>query len=273
MAEETQLVKCGAAALQTAIEKPKAMERFVGMLGNKQAQQFKNALITIVANNDALAKCDVASILGCASQIATMGLSITPSLGLAGVMPFWSSKKNGYEAQVQIFRDGYVELMLRSGQIAAVANEVVYEGELVSSNRFKDEYVFDSSKRVSDKVIGYMAYARTLFGFEKTVYMTREEVYNHAMKYSDTFKKNKGLWKSDFNAMALKTVLRKLIKKYLPKSTEMQTAMIADQGVFRNMDDETPYYVDNTNEQKPVEPEQIEVVEVEDAPIQELKPL
>lgn len=240
--------------LQSELNKPSSMARFTSMLGERQAQQFKNALISIVANNPDLQKCSVSSILGAANAIATMNLSITPSLGLAGVLPYKDV------AQVQIFRDGYIELLQRTGLVATLVNEVVREGELVYKNKFRDEYRFDESKRVSDKVIGYMAYVKLTTGFEKTVYMTVDECEAHAKQYSATYRKGFGLWKTKFDDMALKTVLRKLIKKYLPKNTILAAAIVNDQAVFKDDSEDTkPQYVDNAEPTKPCN----EVVDVD----------
>ena len=240
--------------LQSELNKPSSMSRFTSMLGERQAQQFKNALISIVANNPDLQKCSVSSILGAANAIATMNLSITPSLGLAGVLPYKDV------AQVQIFRDGYIELLQRTGIVATLVNEIVREGELVYKNKFRDEYQFDESKRVSDKVIGYMAYVKLTTGFEKTVYMTVDECEAHAKQYSATYRKGFGLWKTKFDDMALKTVLRKLIKKYLPKNTILAAAIVNDQAVFKDDSEDTkPQYVDNAEPTKPCN----EVVDVD----------
>lgn len=226
--------------LQNELNKPSSMSRFTSMLGEQQAQQFKNALISIVANNPELQKCSVSSILGAANAIATMNLSITPTLGLAGVLPYKDV------AQVQIFRNGYIELLHRTGIVTTIVNEVVREGELVYKNKFRDEYQFDESKRKSDKVVGYMAYVKLSTGFDKTVYMTVEECEAHAKQYSATYRKGLGLWKTKFDDMALKTVLRKLITKYLPKNTILANAIIKDQAVFNDDSEETqPQYVDN----------------------------
>jgi recombination protein RecT len=137
----------------------------------------------------------------------------------------------------------------------------------VYENRFRGEYEFDSTQRKSDKVIGYMAYARTITGFEKTVYMTAEQCLVHAKRYSKQFRFGSGLWKDNFDAMALKTVLRLLIKKYLPKSTELLAALDSDQASFTNgeIGNATPQYVDNSAPDVH-EVETIDVMEEADTP-------
>ena len=81
---------------------------------------------------------------------------------------------------------------MRTGQFEYIVNEPVYEGELVEKNRFTDTYIFDESKRTSDKIIGYMAAFKLTNGYKKTLFMTIDEVKEHGKKYSQTFRNNKG---------------------------------------------------------------------------------
>ena len=94
-------------------------------------------------------------------------MPINPNLGFAAIIPFNDKKNNRCVAQFQIQRDGWVDLCLRTGQFEYIANEIVYEGELVEKNRFTDTYVFDETKRTSDKVIGYMASFKLTNGYKK----------------------------------------------------------------------------------------------------------
>lgn len=251
---EEQKEETGLVALKRELNKEGVKKRFADILGNKSAG-FLATISTVAANNELLQKADISSILLCAGQAAALDLPIVPNLGYAALVPYFDNKKRKNIAQFQIMRDGWVELLMRTGQVQTVVNEVVHEGEFVSQNRFRGEYVFDESKRTSDKIIGYMAYVRLLNGFEKTVYWTYQEVQAHAYKYSQTLKSDKeyvrkaSKWATDFDAMALKTVLKHLIKKYCPKSAEMQKALTSDQasftGTLDNLGDATPEYVDN----------------------------
>jgi recombination protein RecT len=144
---------------------------------------------------------------------------------------------------------GWTEFFLRSGQCKSIICETVYEGQLVKKNKFTGEYVFDEDAKTSDKIIGFMAYFKLTNGFEKYDYMTIEEVKAHASRFSQTFKKGVGVWKDHFEAMAQKTVLKRLLTKYAPKSIEMQKVAMFDQSVVKGdvskMDDATPDYMDN----------------------------
>lgn len=225
-----------------------AQEYLASVLGEKK-DAFVTSLVSVVGNDLNLQKCNPMSVIYAAMKSVPLGLPIENNLGYSAVIPY------GENASFQIMRNGWVELAMRTGQVKNIANEVVYEGELVKQNRFTDEYIFDEEKRTSDKVIGYMAYIKLLNGFEKTVYWTVEKCKTHALRYSQTFKRGGGIWKDNFDAMALKTVLKHLIVKYCPKSSELQAAIRDDQTVTNSANVST--YVDNTPDEQ-VQPEQTE---------------
>lgn len=200
--------------------------RFEEILGRK-APGFISSVISVAGNNKLLASADPRSILNSAVIAATLDLPVNPNLGYAAIVPYKG------QAQFQIMYKGLIELCQRSGQFASIIDEVVYEGQLVKKNKFTGEYVFDEDAKTSDKVIGYMAYFKLINGFEKTSYMSIEEVKQHAAKYSQTYKKGYGVWQDEFDVMARKTVLKLLLNKYAPKSIEMQRAVTFDQAVIK----------------------------------------
>lgn len=226
----------------------RTQEYLQSVLGNKK-DQFVTTLISAVANNENLQVCEPMSLMYTAMKATALGLPIDPNLGYAAMIPFKDGKNGKTLCQFQIQRDGWMELLMRTGQVKFVANEVVHEGELVKHNKFTGEYVFDEEAKKSDKVIGYMAYIKLTNGFEKTVYWTVEECKAHALRYSQTFKKGYGIWKDNFDAMALKTVLKHLIKKYAPKSVEVLSAISDDQVVSNENGDAA--YRDNMPDDQP----------------------
>lgn len=233
-------------ALKNALNAPSVKAKFEEMLG-KRASQFMTSITSVVQNNSLLQKADVNSIIMGSAVAASMDLPLNSNLGYAALVPF--NSKDGCFAQVQIMAKGWTELFLRSGQCQSIINEVVYEGQLVKKNKFTGEYIFDEDAKKSDKIIGFMAYFRLTNGFEKYDFMTIEEVKAHAQKFSQTFRKGSGIWKDHFEAMGCKTVLKRLLTKYAPKSIEMQQMAMFDQSVvngsIENMDEATPNYADN----------------------------
>lgn len=257
-------------ALRDKLNSEAIQKKFSDMLGKKSAG-FLTSVMSVAQNNALLAKAEPNSVVLAAGQAAALDLPINPNLGYAAIVPYNDKKSGKCLAQFQIMRDGWVELAMRTGQVVAIANEVVYEGELVSQNRFTDTYVFDESKRKSDKIIGYMAYIRLANNFEKTVYWTVEQCKAHGARYSKSFGQDSSLWKTDFSAMSLKTVLKFLIKKYCPKSIDMLNAVVNDQGVYdgdlSNIGESAP--INNIND---TSMEKTEVTDVEEAEVVEEAP-
>lgn len=251
-------------ALKGALGNDSIKNKFAELLGKKSAG-FLTSITNVVQNNDLLQKAEVNSIILAAAQAASLDLPINPNLGFSAIIPFNDRKSGKCVAQFQIMRDGWVDLCLRTGQFEYIANEVVYEGELVERNRFTDTYIFDESKRTSDKIVGYMASFKLTNGYRKTIYMSVEEVKAHGMQYSQTFKKGYGLWKDAFNQMALKTVLKMLLKKFAPKSIEtIAQAIEKDQASFvGDIENAQAVYIDNQKDERHEHGEVTEFEEVD----------
>lgn len=253
-------------ALKAALKAPSVTAKFQEMLG-KRAPQFMTSITSVVQNNALLQKADVNSIIMGAAVAASMDLPLNPNLGYAALVPF--NSKDGCFAQVQIMIKGWTELFLRSGQCQAIVCETVYEGQLVKKNKFTGEYVFDEDAKKSDKIVGFMAYFKLTNGFEKYDYMTVEEVKAHAQKFSQTFRKGGGIWKDHFEAMGQKTVLKRLLTKYAPKSLEMQQMAIFDQSVVKgnieNLNDAVAEYADNPKGTKVEDTTDFQEVEEQEA--------
>jgi len=217
-------------------EKEEIQSKFKEMLG-KRSTQFITSVIQMANSNDLLKKSDPVSLLNAAITAATLDLPINQNLGFAYIVPF-SGK-----AQFQIGYRGFIQLAQRSGQFKTISATPIYEGQIIAENPLKG-FDFDFTVK-SDKIIGYAAYFELINGFEKTLYMTVEQLKKHGLKFSQTFKKGFGLWKDDFDSMCLKTVLKLLLSKYAPLSVEMQRAVLSDQGIINDADAMDIDYADN----------------------------
>jgi len=220
--------------------------KFQELLGKRSAS-FITSVLQIVASNELLASADPTSIYQAAAVAATLDLPLNNNLGFAYIVPYNSKQKDGSYKQVAQFQMGYkgfVQLAQRTGLFKTISAATIYDGQLVSQDPLTG-FVFDFRKRESDKVIGYAAYFCLLTGFEKTLYLTAEEVQKHGLKYSQTFKKGFGLWKDAFEAMALKTVLKLLLAKFAPLSIDLQKAVITDQSIVKDAETEDVTYVDH----------------------------
>ena len=213
--------------LKGMLEMPAYKNKFNEMLG-KKAAGFMSSIIAVTNNNKYLAKANPATVIGAAAQAAMLDLPINQSLGFAYIVPY------GNEAQFQLGYKGYIQLAQRSGQYVDIGAKTVYEGELEYENRLLDKFKF--GERTGDKVIGYLAYFRLTNGLEKMLFMELDEMIAHAKKYSKNYKGGTDKWGlTDFNTMAEKTVLKRLLSKYGPlsiESVQMSQALSNDGGVI-----------------------------------------
>ena len=191
---------------------------------NGNGQQFVTSLLSIVTNNNLLAKATNESIMTAAMKAAVLNLPIEPSLGYAYIVPY----KN--QAQFQVGYKGLIQLAQRSGQVTRLNAGEVYESQYKGFNPLTEDLEVDMTAipKENEKVVGYFAFMRLANGFEKTVFWTKERVQAHGKKYSQSFSSKYSPWQSDFDAMARKTVLKHMLSTYAPLSTELQEAIAAD---------------------------------------------
>ena len=222
--------------------------KFEEMLGNR-APQFITSVLQIAKSNALLAQADPLSIYNAAALAATLDLPLNNSLGFAYIIPFGEKQKDGsylQKAQFQIGYKGLIQLAQRSGQFKTISVAPIFEGQLVSENPLTG-FEFDFTKK-SEKVIGYASFFSLINGFEKTLYMSVEELNKHGIRFSQTYKKGYGLWKDDFDSMAKKTVLKLLLSKFAPLSVSMQKAVITDQSIINDAETMDVTYIDNPQE-------------------------
>ncbi len=239
-------------ATRDLLQSEYVLRRFHDVLGAR-AQGFVTSILSLVNNNDLLATAEPKSIVNAAMIAATLDLPINQSLGFAYIIPYKDKKTGRVLAQFQLGYKAFIQLSQRSGQFSTINVSDVREGEIASIDRLTGEIQFTwaGEDRDTRTIIGYVAYMRLVNGFNKSLYMTVQQLKNHGLRYSQTAKRGYGLWEDDFNAMAIKTVIKLLLSKYAPLTTQMQMAQVADQAVIPEEDKYE--YVDN----KSVAPEDV----------------
>jgi len=213
--------------LKKIMDMPSVQEQFRNAL-KERSSIFTASLIDLFVSDDTLQKCDPKAVVMEALKAATLNLPINKQLGFAYIIPFNKSVKtaSGWEKiAIPTFMIGWRglwQLATRSGVYKYINAGPVYEGMLRRSNPLTGSLDIEG-ERTGDAVIGYFAYYETLNGFSKSVFMSMEEVCDHARKYSKAFER--GPWKDDFNAMAEKTVIRRLLSRYGQMSVEMSEGL------------------------------------------------
>lgn len=218
----------------------------------KKAASFMASIVN-VSNLPGLKDAEPNSIISSSIVAATLDLPIDQNLGFAYIVPYNTKDGDNFikKAQFQMGYKGYIQLAMRTGQYKTINAIEVYKGEISRVNRLTGEIEFNTDESLIDRdiVTGYIAYYKLLNGFEKMIYMSREEMEKHAKKYSQSYSSkkqwvvNSSLWSTDFDGMAIKTVIKRLLSKYGILSIEMQNAITNDQAVMNN--EGSPQYVDN----------------------------
>lgn len=241
-----EVKETGLQKFNRAITNNKTQEYLESVLGERKAS-FVNNLTALVANNASLQVCEPYTVMFAAMKATALDLPLDNSLGFAYVIPYKDNKKNITVAQFQIGYKGFVQLSLRTNQFALIPHATdVRKGEFVGCNRLTGEYEFkfveDDEERQKLEVIGYVSYFKLLNGASSTLYMTKAEMEAHAMRYSQTYRssneyiKRSSKWTTDFDKMALKTVLKLNLSKNAPLSVELADAIQADQSVLKSID-------------------------------------
>lgn len=190
------------------------VKRFEEILGTK-TPGFIASLLSLYNASPQLKKCEPRSILSSAMIAATLDLPINPTLGFAAIVPYKD------QAQFQIMTRGLIQLAIRTGAYKSINAAEVYEGEIINYNRVTGSFEIDENNRKSEKIVGYVAYFKLHSGFEKYLYMTVEQIRNHAKKFSKSYGNPHTPWTTNFDGMALKTVTKLLLSKYGILSVEM----------------------------------------------------
>lgn len=198
------------------------------MIGRK-SDSYITSVMQVIESNSLLVNCTPESITGAVLTSCSMNLPLNNNLGLAYLVPFKGS------VQLQVGYKGFIQLAQRTGQIKSINAIAVYDTDTEESVLKRLTSLIP--QKISGQVIGYVARLETITGFQAHVTMTTDELWEHAAKYSQTYKsaqsqnKTYSVWHQNFDAMSKKTVIKALMK-YCPLSVELQKAMESDQGVI-----------------------------------------
>lgn len=187
----------------------------------EKSGQFMSSMIDLYNSDTQLQNCDPQAVAMECVKAAALDLPIVKSLGFAYVVPYKG------KPTFTIGYKGLIQLAQRTGKYKTINAGTVYDGELLGEDKLSGMLDL-SGEKVSDEVVGYFAYFRLLNGYEKTIYMSKEDMQVYAERYSPSYNSKYSPWQTEFDKMAQKTVLRKLISTYGPMSVEMQKAVEAD---------------------------------------------
>lgn len=211
-----------------------AKKQMKALLKDK-AGYFAMALVQVVDGNEQLKNAEPQSIFNAGIASAILGLPIEKNLGFSYIVPY------GDKAQFQIGYKGFIQLALRTGQYKLINSTAIKEGEIKLKNRLTGEidfnFIEDDDLRDSLKTIGYASYIEFNNGFRNTLYMSMKQVQAHAQKYSKSFGYKNSVWTTNFDAMALKTVLKLNLAKFGALSVDFEKALQLDGTTINKVQD------------------------------------
>lgn len=210
--------------MKQVIKKDSVQEQFQNAL-DKNSDQFVANLIELYSNDTYLQNCEPQDVVKKALQAATLNLPLNKQLGYAYIVPF--KRRGDYKPTFIIGYKGYIQLAQRTGKYKYLNADKVYKGEKVESDKVTGKLEITGEPE-SEEVKGYFAYMELHNGFSKGEYMTKEEVKSYAKQHSPSYDSNSSAWQTDFDKMALKTVIRQLLMTWGPMSTEMVSAVSSD---------------------------------------------
>lgn len=219
-----------------------AMQSYLFSTLHDKRDTFVANVTALVGGNQQLQCCDPAAVIMTAIKATALDLPLDPNLGFAYVIPYQS--REGLIPQFQLGYKGYIQLALRSGKFRTMNTRDVREGEILDEDYMSGELICRRAEgRESLPVVGYLAFFELTNGFRKSLYMSKVELEAHASRFSQTFKKGRGVWSENFDSMAKKTVMKLLLSRFAPMSVDMADALRFD-GASTGKDGQ-PVYVDN----------------------------
>lgn len=190
-------------------------------------ERFTRMTLSAISTNQKLGQCTPKSFLGAMMQAAQLGLEPNTPLGQAYLIP---RRNHGVlETSFEIGYKGMIDLAYRSGEVSVIMAQIVYEND-------EFEYSFGLEPKLDHKpakgdrgkpVFAYAVYRTKDGGYGYDV-MSMEDVRKHAQRYSKAY--NDGPWQTNFEEMAKKTVLKKVLK-YAPLKSDFARAIAQDETI------------------------------------------
>lgn len=232
-------------SIQQMLEHPSYKAQIMRALpAHMNPDRLARIALTEIRKTPQLAECDPLSLFGAVIQCAQLGLEPGNSLGHAYLLPFRNTKENRTDVQFIVGYRGMIDLARRSGQIISLQAHVVYPGDKFDFAYGLDERLEhiptdDISGRGTEIIAAYAIAKLQGGGYQIEVMFKQEIDLIRAQSKAGNF----GPWKTHYEEMAKKTVIRRLFK-YLPVSVEIQQAVTMDEQAENNLDQGNRYIFD-----------------------------
>lgn len=192
-------------------------------------ERFTRIVLSALSTTPKLQKCTPQSFLGAMMTAAQLGMEPNTPLGQAYLLPYYNNKKQCMECQFQLGYKGLIDLAYRSGEVSTIQAHIVYANDKFSYS-FGLDPTLNHVPAVASRGEPTHVYAiyRTRDGGYGYDVMSIDDVRNHAQKYSKSY--SSGPWQTNFEEMAKKTILKRVLK-YAPLKSDFSRQLSADDTV------------------------------------------
>lgn len=192
-------------------------------------ERFTRMVLTAMSTNKELGLCTPNSFLGAMMQAAQLGVEPNTPLGQAYLIPY--KNKGTLECSFQLGYKGLIDLAYRSGEVKDIQAHEVHENDTFEYELgLEPKLKHIPAMKNRGAVIMYYAIFHTKDGGYGFNVMSVDDVQEHARKYSKAYGSSFSPWKSNFDEMAKKTVLKRCLK-YAPIKTEFARNISADETI------------------------------------------
>lgn len=201
-------------------------------------ERFIRIATSALSRNPQLMECTQRSFLGAMMTAAQLGLEPNTPLGHAYLLPYKNNKLGVTECQFQIGYKGLIDLAYRSGQVQTIMAQTVYE---------HDEFDYElglnpilkhkPAKSDRGEPVSFYAVVKLKDGGECFGVMSIDDIRKHAQKYSQSYGSSSSPWKTAFEEMAKKTVLKSALK-YAPLKTDFTRQLTTDESIKVSVSDD-----------------------------------
>lgn len=208
-------------------------------------ERFTRMILSALSTTPQLASCTPKSFLGAMMTAAQLGVEPNTPLGQAYLIPY--RNKGVDEVQFQLGYKGLLDLAYRSGEVSNVQVHEVCENDKFEYALGLDPVLNHVPATVNrGDTIFYYAIIRMKDGGYIFDVMSKDEINAHAQKYSKAFSSSYSPWKTNFDEMAKKTVLKKVLK-YAPMKSDFVKAAIQDSTIKTEISEDMYQTVDTTD--------------------------
>lgn len=207
-------------------------------------ERFTRIVLSAISNNKQLQQCTPTSFLAGMMNAAQLGLEPNTPLGQAYLIPY--KNKGTLEAQFQIGYKGLIDLAYRSGQVKTIyAEEVCENDEFEYELGLNPKLVHKPAIKDRGDVIYYYAVFKLVNGGEGFAVMSKDDVKKHMNRFSKAAQAGFSPWQTNFDEMAKKTVIKKVLK-YAPLSTDIMNQIAQDETIKSDMSQDMTLVSDET---------------------------